>query len=421
MTDTNFRGPVNSMGSMEDSPATILPTDGPMGTYQGVAILNIRAGAFDKDGIGAARVPSYLDNPRIVTVDNIPSAATTTIIAAAAAVATGVAMTLTTIAPGNTTAGVPSIAPGLPIIPFGASAAVNVIALDFGFTTGTTVAGSSTIAVVDNTMFTSGQWLAIGGAGNAAKTASLLTQVQSIVSTNTTGITVLPAPAGSLTNAPIGAANQWNQFTPPSTQFGPATGTATAATNQLAGGLLRMFNPVGGIARNLCINPTLATAAGGAFKYVAYDVHNQLMTETITVPAGVTTATYGKKAIKFLLSVTPQFTDTVTYSVGVGDTFGFPLVAPRYEMVDWKFAGVNQINSTGFLAADFTSPALATSGDVRGTFQTSTKGAGTGLATNLASDGIRRLCLIQTLPLLNTVSGTPLNTVPIFGPNNSTT
>jgi hypothetical protein len=45
--------------------------------------------------------------------------------------------------------------------------------LDFGFTTSTTVANSSTLPVPDSTLYKNGGWYVIGGVGNAAKTASL--------------------------------------------------------------------------------------------------------------------------------------------------------------------------------------------------------------------------------------------------------
>lgn len=410
MTNTNFRGPVNSMGAMEDTSIAI--DDGPNYAYQGTVFPDLRVTLFNKDGVGQGRVPSYMDNPAIVTVDNIPSAATTTILAAAAALVSGTAMTLTTVAPGNATAGVPSIATGLPFIPFGSSTVQNVIALDFGFTTGTTTAGNSTVVVVDNTLFAAGQWITIGGAGNSGKTLSQITQVQSIVSTNTTGITVSPSPLGSLTNAPIGSANLWNSLAPPSTQFGPSSPVANAQSNSLAGGMFRMFNPVGAISRNVAISSI--TSVGGTMTVRGFDVHNQAMSETLTVAAGTATL-YGKKAFKFIASVTPNFTDTTgTYSIGIGDVIGFPIRADRGEYVTWFWAGLAQVSTTGFLAPDLTSPALATTGDVRGTLQLSNKAA-SGNGLNSASDGVKRLWICQTLPLWNTITGTPLNTVPFFG------
>lgn len=415
MTNTNWRGPTNSMGAMEDG--TIGDDDGPNYIYQGTLFPNLRGGFFNKDGVGAGRVPGFLDNPQIVTVDNIPSAATTTIIALNATVTSGTAMTLLTVAPGNTTAGVPSAATAVPIIPFGSTSVVTAaIALDFGFTTGTTTAASSAVVVVDNTLFTQGQWLCIGGAGNSANTASLLTQVTAISTANTTTINVFPVPAGSLTNAPIGASNLFNKYLPGATQYGPGTPTPNASVNELAAGMFRIFNPVGAISRNVAIASASATAAGGVFHVAGYDVHNQAMSENITVAANTTAAAYGKKAFKFIASVVPQFTDTATYSVGIGDTFGLPIRADRQESVDFSWNGIFKTNQTGFLGSTNTS-ATVTSGDVRGTLQVSSLGAGTGLVTNTASNGLARLYIIQTINLWNTISGTPTNTAPFFGVN----
>jgi hypothetical protein len=186
---------------------------------------------------------------------------------------------------------------------------------------------------------------------------------------------------------------------------------ATAQSNAIAGGLFRLFNPIGALARNVAVAGI--TAAGGAFLVSGFDIHNQAMSETLTATAGTATV-YGKKAFKFIASVVPQFTDTATYSIGIGDVIGFPILAPRYEGVDWKWAGLNQTSSTGYLAPDTTSPALATTGDVRGTLQLSNK-ASSGNGLNSASDGVKRLYITQTLPVWNVVNGTPLNTVPFFG------
>lgn len=407
MTDTNFRGPVANMGSMED--LTVQPTDGPTYSYQGHVIANLRSGIYGKDGNGNARVSAWYDNPGPVMVDNIPSSTSTTILAPAAAITSGTAFAgLITVSPGNTTAAIPSIATGMPFIPFGASAVQNVVALDFGFTTGTTTAGSSTIVVVDNTQFYLGQWLAIGGAGNAAKTLSQLTQVASIVSGNTTGITVSPSPLGSLTNAPIGSANLWNQFLPPGTAYGPSTPLPTAENLTLAMGLFRVWNPLQAISRNITVSSITASATG-TITVRGFDVHSQAMSENLTIALGTATVA-GKKAFKYIASITPNFTDaTGTYSFGVGNLMGLPIRMDRYEYLSYVYNGINSVNQTGFVAADLTNPATATSGDVRGTINLAT------ITNAQAANGAARLWVTQTIPLLNTIQGTPLFTAPVFG------
>lgn len=416
--DTNFRGPVNNMGALEDSPATVQPLDGPMGSYQGQALLDIRQTPFPKDGMGAARAVGFLDNARIVTINNIPSATTTVSLAAAAALTTATPMVLTTTNPAGT-AGVCGLAVGVPIIPYGSSTVTTAaLAIDFGFATGTTAAASSAIIVNDLTLFDPGQWIVIGGVANSGKTASLITQVQTVPQTLGTGtITVLPVPAAALSNAPIGAANQWNLFTPPGTQFGPAAVSANAWSPHLAGGLLRLQNPAEMNGRCVSITGAASTAAGGTLTVAGWDVYRQPMTETITKAAGTTTS-FGRKAFGFIKSVTPNFADTITYSIGVGDTFGFPIRQDWWENTEIMYGGIRVVTSTGTLAPDL-STATSTTGDVRGTVQLSTNGASTAVAAPVAAatDGVKRLMIVQTIPLISTLNGTPLNTVSIFGNN----
>lgn len=411
--DSNFRGPLANMGAMEDSPSNVQLTDGPSYSYQGMAIADVRQAPYPKDGVGPGRAAAFLDNPRMVVIDQIPQATSTVSLAVAAAVATSVAMTLVTTAI-NGTAGVPSNAPLVPIVPFGGSSVTNAaIALDFGFATGTTAAGSGVVVVNNTSIFTPGQWLVIGGVGNAAKTTSLVTQVQSVGSTAT--ITVSPVALGTLNNAPIDSANLFNSLTPPATQFGPAAVSANAWSPSLAAGVLRVHNPMSLLSRCISITGVATTAAGGTFTIAGWDWQRQPMTETITKAAGTTTA-YGQKAFKFIASVTPNFGDAATYSIGLGDTVGFPLRADRWEHTEIMYGGIRVVTDVGFLAAVLTA-ATATSGDVRGTVQLSSAGAATALASPAAAatNGVKRLTIIQTLPVWNTINATPLNTVPMFG------
>jgi hypothetical protein len=420
VTNTNFRGPVNSMGAMEDGTSGA-PEDGPSLTYQGTVFPSLR-GTFPKDGVGGGRSGAYLDNPQFVLVDNIPQAATTTLIAAAnsssvAAITNGVAMTLSTTAAGNVVAGSPSVAPGVPIIPFGSAAPVTTaMALDFGFTTGTTTAASSSVVVVNTALFTQGQWIVIGGAGNSGKTACLVTQVSGF--TNATTITISPAALGTLTNAPIGSGDLYNSLTPPSTQFGPSASTANSVTPTWLAGMFKVIDPLQTLARNVSITPVVTTGAGGGFIVNGWDIHSQAMSELITVAASTTTSYYGKKAFKYIKSVVPQFTDnTGSYSVGVGDVFGMPMRMDRYEYLNWCYNGVNAVNTSGFLGAVL-SVATNTTGDVRGTLQVSVLGNGvaTGVITvSVPSNNTSRLFMVQTLALWNDMAGTPTNTVPFFG------
>ncbi len=119
-----------------------------------------------------------------------------------------------------------------------------------------------------------------------------------------------------------------------------------------------------------------ASSTGGNVTIAGYDIYGQAQTEVIAAPAGATTVN-GKKAFKWIVSATPAFTDAHNYSVGLADIYGLNIAADRYAYTDSYFNNAIQ-TVTGFVAADATTPATTTTGDVRGTV--------TG-----ASDGTKRL------------------------------
>lgn len=110
----------------------------------------------------------------------------------------------------------------------------------------------------------------------------------------------------------------------------------------------------------------VASGTGGAFKVAGWDVYGQPMTETITVGAGVNSVN-GKKAWKWIASVTPQFSDAHNYSVGTTLITGFNLAVDVAGYVDIWVSAAGYTQNATITAADTTSPATATTGDVRGT------------------------------------------------------
>jgi len=111
------------------------------------------------------------------------------------------------------------------------------------------------------------------------------------------------------------------------------------------------------------------------------DYYNQAQTETIALNG--TTSVDGKKAFKTITQVAVDAALTGNLSVGNNDIFGLP-----YRMTDAGYlfrtgwAGAVADNAGTFAAADTTSPATATTGDVRGTFKPTT-----------AANGSRRLVI----------------------------
>jgi len=118
------------------------------------------------------------------------------------------------------------------------------------------------------------------------------------------------------------------------------------------------------------------------------------MTETITGASGGVAS--GKKAFKWVTSVTHTGSVASTVTIGTGDVYGFPLRADSfgYTYIIWN--GTSITANTGFTAAVTTNPATSTTGDVRGTY-----------AVQSASDGTKRLEIGQTLNIVG------LNTTPI--------
>lgn len=427
MAESNFRGPVNSMGAMEiegGTTATIEPMDGPSLFYQGAGLPDVR-NQFLKDGTGPSRQGAFLGVPSLTVVDSVPQTFSSTVLAASQVATALTPMALATVGLTNPTPASQFIANGVPIRPQGTTNVTTAnIALDFGFTTGTTTANNTSVQVPDSTKFSVGQWIVIGNVANAAATSSLITQVVAISSTNFTTITVANAPATGMC-APIGAAGLFGSgLLPPATQFGPSAPVATFHEPNLAAGFAKMHNPAEALARGISISVASAAATTG-FLVTGWDYWRQLMTELIQVPitTGATTI-YGKKAFKYVQSVVPQQSQTAV-SVGISDVFGLPLRADLYEYCTVFAGSTSVVNNVGFLGAVSTTAgttgATNTTGDVRGTWQISGIGSGAGLTAPATTNGALRLTIIQDLGTWNQLAATPLNTVPLFGIAQSTT
>jgi hypothetical protein len=433
MSETVFRGPGYVAGSLLDG--RIETMDGPSLTYQGDGIPDCRFWPTRKDGLYPNRVPAILNSPYAVLCDNIPQASNVASIAAAANPVANTPFTLSAgaLAQANgTTAGNPTMSPGVPLIPMsmGSNGAfqwsgspVSVLALDFGYTTGTTTTGgtSTTITVPDSTQFYPGQWIYVGGAGNSGKTIPLLTQVLALASATT--ITVSIGAAAAITNAPIGNANMPG---PLPFQATGAPGVYQPSSVQpyfnSGTGIGVFLNPPECVAR--CLSATAAASAvANNITFAGYDVFGQKLTDTVAISAGATVFTL--KAFKYLVSVTPSATDgSHTISIGTSDTYGFNLRSDKWEYTSTLWNGAFLTASTGWRAGIKTNPATALTGDVRGTFQLSTSattggdngGAGGAGATATASNGSTvRLMMAMTIPLYNDTFATPQNPAPLFG------
>jgi hypothetical protein len=141
------------------------------------------------------------------------------------------------------------------------------------------------------------------------------------------------------------------------------------------------------------------------------------MSETITVPSGnrLATSFFGAKAFKYFTSASVSTTAGGTASLGLGDVFGMPLRADRWEQTQIFWSGQAVASQTGFIAAFTTAPMSATTADVRGTVQVSTNGTGTAITASTSTNGTSRLVILQNPGVWNTVTATPNNLPPMFG------
>jgi hypothetical protein len=420
MADSNFRGPINSMGSLEDANYTttatavvnISPLDGPSMFYQGAGFPDPRSTPFSKDVFRPAQQPSFLQVCDVYTIDAIPQAQNTTLLAAAQVITASVPMSLSTVAVTNYSSGAASIAYGVPILPQGTSVVTTApIALDFGFATGTTIANSTAVNVNNTSLFTPGQWIIIGNVANAAGTASLLTQVQTTINATTIGVSPMPATA---LGVPIGAANLFGaSLLPPSTQF-VAAPAATYHSPRTAAGFSRIMNPAEMLSRSIAVAAASVAAGTATILFSGWDVWGQAMTELVT--ASGTTPVYTRKAFKFINSAVPQSIGTtisVNYNLGIGDNVGFPLLMDNWAHVQAFVGNTALASAVGFSTAAL-GAATNTTGDVRGTILLSAVGTGT---PNFAAttNNVFRLVIIQNLPPANMIACTPNNLSPLFG------
>jgi hypothetical protein len=162
--------------------------------------------------------------------------------------------------------------------------------------------------------------------------------------------------------------------------------TATTATLTTTGGaaVVTTAGTPTGLTYTLGVAPQNMTVSG-------YDYYGQAMTEVITSSAAVSTAVNGKKAFYQIASIATAGATGTTITAGTTDILGIPLRvfdAGYVVRVGWNNSLANDTGgNSAFVAADMTTPATSTTGDVRGTYVPST-----------ASNGIKRLVMVIGLP-----------------------
>ncbi len=236
------------------------------------------------------------------------------------------------------------------------------------------------IAPVSEMMLVDAVPSAVATANIAAAQATTSGTAMTLVSVSGAGITVTTAAQTILATGAVVPAGVLALDGAPAVLFqGPNNSVA-------------MPDPRTMLARAISITGAISSP-GGVFNVSGYDLYGLPQTEAITVPAASTTASVtqnGTKAFKFITSVTPEVTSAETYSVGTTDIYEFPVAVYEWGYARVVWAGTLETSSSGFTAADTTSPATSATGSVRGTY-----------ALPSASNGTNRLHLFASIAVYN--------------------
>lgn len=388
MAGTAFSGPQISWGQMANVQG--IPdyneVAGPDLAYQGTGLLDVRY-PINKDNIFPGTLEAFFNAPQIVSIDGIPQTLSNTAIVNAQAVAGAGAVTMTATS-------TKAVCAGTPVVPNGASAAVSTLALDLGHSiVNINATATVTITAGDAQYFPVGSWIYLGGTGGAAGTFTRVTANAGLSTTTT--MTVSPAPGNTNATCPVATTNLTHPF------IQDANARPTSVFPWAPFGAGGFFDPRQSIARSLRY---ISSNAGDTTQTVTtrgYDVFLNPMAETVTLNG--TTPVLGKKAFKYILSVTASAAMTGNLSVGTTDTFGMNVRVDRWEYLIAFMNGALVTTSTGWTVSD-QAVATATTGDVRGTY-----------TVQSASDGTKRLMVMVNLPLFNAASATPAVPASMFG------
>lgn len=388
MTATAFSGALITFP--EQAPNAYNPNAGTSLFLGGAGIIDTRYPYTYKPGQSSGRVTAgWLGSSSIMSLNVVPYTLAVAAIAAAANVVAATPMTLVSV--NSATTGVSVVASITNMLT--GVADTNSGAGFVGIDTFT----STTAAVSGNVLTVSAVSSPTVSIGQTILTAGTVTGVTPIgmsiigLGTGTGGIGtyILSGTAGSTTSA-----------TTTLQTSGPVSCMVTQGTRSSSGTATpSLWNPQSLLGRAVSI--TAATSASGTvvFTVRGYDIYGYPMIETITALTNATTN--GKKAFKYIKSVTPDSTDAINYSVGTTDIIGFPIRSDFFGDVLVNYSASLSpaviTANTGYVASVQTTPS-ATTGDVRGTYALQTA----------AATNVNRFMSKQSPPPANVTSDTGL-------------
>lgn len=380
MTITANAGPFVSFGQAPF--ADYNPDLGPSLFFGGQGILDMRSGYTYQPG-GTSPVLGFLGTSNILTLNSVPY---TKAVAAVAAAQNAVAATpLTLVSAASATTGVSIVAEVTNQLTgvSDTNGVAGFVGLDTFASVTATVAGNIlTVTAVTSPVLTIGMTiLTVAGAVTGVTPVGM-----SIVGYGTgvggIGTYFLSGTAGTVLTGAITA-----QTT------GPTSCDIPFGTS----GIVSLWNPQALTARAVGITAAAGASGTVVFTVKGYDSYGFPMIEAITAAAA--TQTLGKKAFKYIKSVTPGTSDAQNYSVDTLDIFGFPLRSDFFGDVLINYsASLNPAvitANTGYVASVQTVPTAIT-GDVRGTY------------VAVSATGVNRLMFRQTPDPYNVGSSTGL-------------
>lgn len=390
MTVSAWAGPVVSFGQTP-APNEYNPQAGPSYFFGGAALLDTRYPFTYKPGQGAGRaLLGWLGSSSILTANCVPYTKAVAAIAAAANVTAATAMTLVSAASATTGVSIVSSITNQLTGVADTNGGAGFVGIDTYTSVTASVAGNvlTVSAVTSPTLSVGAYILTVGGAVTGTTPVGMFISNFNGTGTGGIGTYTLSGTAGTAASGTI----TLQTIDPVNNIIGFGTPTSSAPFSGV-----KLWNPQALLGR--CVAITAANGASGAvvFTVRGYDIYGYPMTESIT--AANNTQTLGKKAFKYIKSVTPSATDAFNYSVDTVDVFGFPLRSDFFGdvMINYSASLSPAVitANTGYVASVQTTP-TATTGDVRGTFVAA------------SSTNANRIMFRQTPDPYNTVSDTGL-------------
>jgi len=398
MSISAFSGPVISFGSSANDLYDNNPEAGTSLFYAGAGIADPRPYYCYNPGQDfGSDTAGWLGTSNISTLNVVPYALSNVAIAAAAVTVAATPMTL--VSANSVTTGV-SVAQSISRADTGA-VVTGLLAID-GHT--------SVIGYISNgTSGTAGNILTVSTAANGPLIIGMVITGTNIpVGTYVTGYGPTTAAAGAGTGFTgtytVSASGAFGTSGSPLTITGNLGSSTVNALNAArihfsSAGTIQVWNPQALLGRAVSVTATTVGTAP-VFTVAGYDIYGFPMTENLTAVAASTVS--GKKAFKYITSVTPSAADGAnTFSIGTTDIIGLPIRSDTFgDTVISYSASLNPAliaSNTGYVAA-VTTLATATTGDVRGTYALQTAAV---KATN-------RLVVRQTPALYNVGSAVGL-------------